>query len=87
MFIRLQAWVALVWSVRNITESALINDYESLIREYGKDYTSSNAVKMDKVVLKQFFEPYPVKTAFFENLQPFDWEGFYRLLIAYGQRI
>ena len=69
------AWVLLVWNVRNTEESELISDYEDLIRKYGKDYTTSNAIKMDKVVLKQFFEPHVMRTASFKNSQRFDWQG------------
>jgi ubiquinone/menaquinone biosynthesis C-methylase UbiE len=69
------AWVVLVWNVRNTEASALVSDYEDLICKYGKDYTTSNASKMDKVVLKEFFAPHSMKTAAFKNSQQFDWLG------------
>lgn len=69
------AWVLLVWNVRNVEESALIREYEALICKYGKDYSTSNAIKMNKVALEQFFKPYPMKTASFANSQRLDWKG------------
>ncbi|MES2141389.1 MAG: class I SAM-dependent methyltransferase [Pseudomonadota bacterium] len=69
------AWVLLVWNVRNIEDSALVRDYEDLIRKYGKDYSTSNAIKMDKVALEEFFKPHSMRTASFDNSQQFDWEG------------
>ncbi len=69
------AWVLLVWNVRNTKDSAFMRDYEDLNCEYSKDYTTSNAIKMDKVVLNQFFKPAAMRTATFTNSQQFDWQG------------
>lgn len=72
---KINAWVVLIWNVRNTEESALMRDFEALIRKYGKDYITSNAVKMNKVALDEFFKPLLMKTISFENKQRFDWEG------------
>ena len=76
------AWVLLVWNVRSTEKSALVSDYEDLIRQYGKDYSTSSAKKMDKVAMDRFFEPQSMRTASFENTQQFDWQGFKGRLLS-----
>ena len=76
-----KAWVVLVWNVRD-TEFPLMGDCESLLLEFGKDYASSNAKKLDKVSMNKFFSEHPIQTASFRNVQLFDWEGFKGRLLS-----
>jgi SAM-dependent methyltransferase len=78
---RPNAWVILVWNVRDI-ESSLIHDYEDLLLEYGNDYANSNAKKLDKVAMDTFFKGHAIKTSTFKNIQYFNWEGFKGRLLS-----
>lgn len=75
-------WVLLVWNVRNIQDSKLIQNYENLIVKYGTDYLESNAKKFDKTAVKEFFNPHEMRVQSFRNSQHFDWEGFKGRLLS-----
>lgn len=68
-------FVLLVWNVRNKQQSAFLQDYESLLLTYGKEYCNSPAQKFNQTATEDFFKPYPMKTASFPNNQRFDFEG------------
>lgn len=76
-----KAWVLLVWNVRNTKKSALVSDYEEVLVKYAKDYCASGALKINKA-LASFFKPYFMRTASFENVQQFDWQGFKGRLLS-----
>lgn len=68
-------WVILIWNVRDVEHSPLMQDYETLIIKYGTDYKSSKAEEFDKTALSTFFTPFEMKTTVFKNVQQFDWEA------------
>ena len=65
----------LVWNVRNLEDSALLQEYEELISKYGKDYRQSRAQRFNQTAVAEFFKPYQMETASFINSQQFNWEG------------
>lgn len=74
-------WCLLVWNVRDLN-SPLINDYEKLITEYSTDYCTSRASEFDQTAVAEFFQPHPMHTAEFRNMQTFDWESFQGRLLS-----
>jgi SAM-dependent methyltransferase len=75
-------WVVLVWNVRNIQQSSLLRDYETLLLTYCEDYPHSRAQEFEKAVGESFFSPYEMKTCSFVNRQQFNWEGFKGRLLS-----
>lgn len=75
-------WVLLIWNVRDIEHSSLLQDYEQLILEYSKDYKNSPAQEFNKVAVEDFFSPHPMHQATFKNSQILDWEGFKGRLLS-----
>lgn len=80
--LRSQGWVLLVWNVRDIKHSKLVNEYENLILKFGKDYKNSRAQEFDKTAVSDFFAPNHMHTASFKNTQLFNWEGFKGRLLS-----
>jgi ubiquinone/menaquinone biosynthesis C-methylase UbiE len=74
--------VVIIWNVRDIKESSLMDEYEQLIIKYGTDYVDSTAQKFDKGDLENFFSPSQMKTCVFENSQSFDWLGLQGRLLS-----
>jgi len=72
--IKPEGWVLLVWNVRD-KDSALIQEYEQLITDYGTDYCQTAASHFDKPAVAEFFAPNPLHTKSIKNSQHFDWEG------------
>lgn len=65
----------LVWNVRNKKQSALLQDYEQLLLTFSNDYQQSRAQEFEQTVVDNFFYPYKMHTASFENKQQFSWDG------------
>lgn len=72
----------LIWNVRDKSHSPLVNDYETLLLEYAKDYKQSQVQKFDQTVVADFFSPFAMHTASFVNKQYFNWEGFKGRLLS-----
>jgi len=68
-------WCLLVWNLRDVEASPYMRDMEALFKQYGIDYTTSAAEKMDEAAVVNFFKPTEVTIAQFSNHQLFDWEG------------
>ena len=68
-------WVLLVWNVRNNEDSALMQDYESLISRVGTNYENLTPQRFNQYDLESFFSPNQMHTASFAYSQHFDWEG------------
>lgn len=77
-----EGWVVLVWNVRDITKSRLLQEYEDLIVKYGTDYKDTNAIRFDKVEVEDFFKPHKMHTAVFPNKQIFDLAGLQGRLLS-----
>ena len=73
--LRTPGFCCLVWNVRNKEQSALLQDYENLILTYSADYQQSSAQTFDQTISSDFFNPYDMQTASFDNKQQFDWDG------------
>jgi SAM-dependent methyltransferase len=73
--------VLLVWNVRDF-DIPLMQDYEQLIRNYGRDYSESGAHKFNNSVGEEFFNPYAMKIQSYPNIQQFDWAGFKGRLLS-----
>lgn len=74
-------WVVLIWNVRDI-ENALVAEYEDLITKFGTDYKTSSASTFDRTATADFFAPFTMQEAEFNNKQIFDWEGFKGRLLS-----
>lgn len=77
-----RAWIVILWNVRDTKNSSLVRDYEQLIRCYNTDYCTSAASKWNRLELENFFKPYDMKTACFDNRQPLNWEGLKARLLS-----
>ncbi len=75
-------WVFLIWNVRDIEHSELMNDYENLILKYGKNYKNSRAQEFEKTAVEQFFAPNKMHSASYPYKQLFDWQGFKGRLLS-----
>jgi ubiquinone/menaquinone biosynthesis C-methylase UbiE len=75
-------YVALIWNVRNLADSALQQEYENLIVEYGSDYKTSSAQKFEKTAVQAFFNPYEMQIQKIPYAQHFDWDGFKGRLLS-----
>ncbi len=75
-------FVLLIWNIRNKQQSPLLQDYESLLLTFCKEYQNSPAQKFNQTVAEDFFKPYSMKMASFPNKQQFDWEGFKGRLLS-----
>ncbi len=62
-------WVILIWNVRNVEQSNLLEDYENLIRRFGTDYCQSVAERFDKSAMAEFFAPDKMRVRSFDNKQ------------------
>jgi ubiquinone/menaquinone biosynthesis C-methylase UbiE len=68
-------WVLLIWNVRNMQQSKLLQDYEKMLLTYCADYKQERAQQFDVAVLEKFFNPYVMQTKSFINRQQFNWNG------------
>lgn len=75
-------WCFLIWNLRMTSTSLLMQEYENLLLKYGIDYKAVAAEKISEEVVRQFFEPHPLKIVTFPNKQRFDWEGFQGRLLS-----
>lgn len=76
------AWIVLVWNVRDMENSELVREYEELISTYGTDYLTTSASKFDKTAMAEFFAPNKMTTRSFKYVQHFDWAGFQGRLLS-----
>lgn len=76
------AWIVLVWNVRDMEKSELVREYEELISTYGTDYLTTSASKFDKAAIAEFFAPNEMKIRSFKYVQHFDWPGFQGRLLS-----
>ena len=67
-------WVALIWNERKLQSTRFLEDYESLLLQYGTDY---QIVRHDRAVqaIADFFAPSIAQSRVFPNQQVFDFEG------------
>jgi len=67
-------WIALIWNDRKLESTRFLEDYESLLLQYGTDY---KIVRHDKAVqaITDFFSPSVARLKIFPNEQVFDFEG------------
>jgi SAM-dependent methyltransferase len=68
-------WVAVIWNERRVETSALLRDYEDLLRKYSPDYAEVSAKYPEALRMAEFFGPNQVRQRTFPNEQLFDFEG------------
>ena len=67
-------WVVLVWNMRRTDATPFLHDYESLLREYGTDYSQVNCEQLPEAAIAQFFAG-AFWSASFDNCQILDYES------------
>ncbi len=66
--------VALVWNMRRTEATPFLRDYESLLREFGTDYSQVNCEQLPEARIAQFFL-HGYQQRLFDNAQDFDFAG------------
>ncbi|HEY2148426.1 MAG TPA: class I SAM-dependent methyltransferase [Pirellulales bacterium] len=72
-------WVAIMWNDRDRTETALAQEYEQLLQEFGSDYDQVKArgqAASERGSLADFFRPHAYEVMTFKNHQDLDFEAF-----------
>lgn len=69
-------WCILLWNLRRVDASPLMNEYENLLQKYGIDYVNVAAEKLDEKIISEFYLPIKVGVEKFSNMQRLDWAGF-----------
>lgn len=72
--IRNQGFIALIWNKRELDSTPFLQGYEQLLLEFGTDYTEIRHENINHEKLSDFFQT-DYRTATFENVQIFDFEG------------
>ncbi len=68
-------WVALIWNDRRTGSTPFLQAYEQLLQECSLDYRAVDHKQIDAATIGAFFAPEAFKSASFENVQVFDFEG------------
>ena len=72
--LRENGFVALIWNERQLDSNEFLRDYEELLKKFGTDYEKVRHDKIDKEILKGFFQSdFSSKT--YLNAQVLDFEG------------
>ncbi len=80
--LRSSGWVLLVWNLRALEYSPLMQEHEKLLIKYGVGYQpliDNNAYKLQ---LKPFFSPNVIHSFSFTHAQYFDWPGYQGRLLS-----
>jgi SAM-dependent methyltransferase len=80
--LRSSGWVAVVWNERRIETSALLRDYEAMLRKYSPDYAQVSAKYPEDARMAEFFGPGGLRHRTFPNEQIFDFDGFRGRLLS-----
>ena len=75
--IKQDGYVVLVWNERQ-KNSDFENDYEKLLLKYATDYKKVNHTNINIEDLQNFFHPYEMNVANFQNQQVFNFESLKR---------
>jgi SAM-dependent methyltransferase len=75
-------WVAVIWNERRIETSALLRDYEAMLRKYSPDYAQVSAKYPEDARMAEFFGPGELRHRTFPNEQIFDFDGFRGRLLS-----
>lgn len=70
-----QGWVVLVWNIRGVDKSPMMEAYERFARTYTIDQHATDPGQDDDADLAHFFGPAGFQLKVFENSQSFDFEG------------
>jgi ubiquinone/menaquinone biosynthesis C-methylase UbiE len=80
--LRSSGWVAVIWNERRIETSALLREYEAMLRKYSPDYAQVSAKYPEDARMAEFFGPGELRQRTFPNEQIFDFEGFRGRLLS-----
>jgi SAM-dependent methyltransferase len=72
--LRPRGWVVLLWNTRLVDESPFLRAYETLLHEFGTDYSSIDHRQVDARRLRAFYGAEPTSRSF-PNIQRFDLAG------------
>ncbi|BBE09527.1 Methyltransferase type 11 [Mycoavidus cysteinexigens] len=85
--LRPDGFCVLIWNLRIVEASPLMEKYESLLNQYGTDYKEISPQKIDEKGIGKFFRPITVKVASFPNQQRLDKNGFLGRLLSVSSMI
>jgi SAM-dependent methyltransferase len=68
-------WVALIWNERQLDSTPLLRAYESLLREFGRDYLAVRHQELGLEKVRRFFGHDDVQLTVLKNAQSFDYAG------------
>ncbi len=66
--------IVLMWNERRLDATPFLVEYEAFLLRYAHDYEKVRHENVDKLRLDEFF-PHSYRSAVFENVQDFDFEG------------
>ncbi|MEP6900728.1 MAG: class I SAM-dependent methyltransferase [Actinomycetota bacterium] len=72
--LRENGFVALLWNERQLDSNAFLRNYEELLKKFGTDYAKVRHDKIDKEILKDFFQS-EFRSKTYQNAQVLDFEG------------
>jgi SAM-dependent methyltransferase len=72
--LRAGGFVALIWNERQLETNDFLREYEELLKKYGTDYEKVRHDKINKEILKEFFQSEFGQKSFL-NVQTLDFEG------------
>lgn len=77
-----QGWVVLICNDRRKQSTPFLRDYERLLLAHGTDYRQVDHTRIGDEELRTFFAPIEYRSACFDNIQVFDFDGLYGRLLS-----